>query len=423
MKLYNKEELKDARIFFDKMPPPFMTVFIIFFVVVIIVSIIVANAVKKPYVVRAQGAVAVDGTSYIASKGYGVITKIHARPGDYVREGEVLLSISSGSEELQTLMIQEQIDDLEDTLEVMARYKTALLEQGNDFSRNGKELEYYAKTQYYLDILKMDQFDKNNMTKQLAVKKKDRDNLKIEIAALQKELDEILREDESHPDRVEVGNNIDIKSTEIEGVAEEIGQLERQLNSPYSQAGQVLNQLLGELGQSQTGILSKIAELRSNLAASTNQDAIFTIVASQAGELHYLQPLAEGMAIQQNQILGEIAHKDHELYIDAYISAADRSGVKVGNSVKVSIIGVNSYRFGTLSGVLDFIEPGTLQNESSGEVVVFYRAKIRLHETSLKSKSGEGISLLRSMPVEVRVVYSEESYLEWFLNLLNLRTH
>lgn len=66
----------------------------------------------------------------------------------------------------------------------------------------------------------------------------------------------------------------------------------------------------------------------------------------------------------------------------------------VGNSVKVSIIGVNSYRFGTLSGALEFIEPGTLQNESSGEVVMLYRARIRLHETSLISKSGEEIVLL-----------------------------
>ena len=149
---------------------------------------------------------------------------------------------------------------------------------------------------------------------------------------------------------------------------------------------------------------------------------VFTIMASQAGELHYLLPLAEGMAIQQNQILGEIAQTDQGLYIDAYIPASDRSGVRVGNSVKVSIIGVNSYRFGTLSGVLEFIEPGTLQNESSGEVKVFYRARIRLHETSLISKSGEEIILLRSMPVEARVVYNQEPYMDWFLNLLNLRT-
>jgi|GEM_PF-6995627 hypothetical protein len=155
----------------------------------------------------------------------------------------------------------------------MSRYETALLEQSNDFSRTGKELEYYAKTQYYLDILKMDEFEKKNIARQLAGKRKDRDSLKKEIDAMQKELDEIFKEDETHPDIAEVENCIEIKSSEMAGIMEEIRQLERQSESPYSQSGQVLNQLLGELGQSQTGVLSKIAELRANLAASTNQDA------------------------------------------------------------------------------------------------------------------------------------------------------
>ena len=145
------------------------------------------------------------------------------------------------------------------------------------------------------------------------------------------------------------------------------------------------------------------------------------LIATQSGELHYVMPIASGMSIQQNQILAEIASYEENLYIDTYISSSDRSRVRVGNNVKVSISGVNNYRFGSLSGVVDFIEPGTLQNESTEGAIVYYRAKVQLSETSLASNTGEIIELIRSMPVEARVVYEEESYLEWILNLLNLR--
>ena len=81
MKLYTKEELKDARVFFDKTPPRFMSLFIIFLMLFIVSAIFAAQMVKKPYVVRAQGVVAVEGASFVASKGNGVITEIYAHSG------------------------------------------------------------------------------------------------------------------------------------------------------------------------------------------------------------------------------------------------------------------------------------------------------------------------------------------------------
>ena len=54
-------------------------------------------------------------------------------------------------------------------------------------------------------------------------------------------------------------------------------------------------------------------------------------------------------------------------------------------------------------------------------MMVFYRANVKLENTSLNSKSGEVVELIRSMPVEARIVYEEESYLDWLINLLNLK--
>lgn len=492
MKLYTKEELKDARIFFDKTPPRFMSLFIIFLMLFIVSAVFAAQMVKKPYVVRAQGVVAVEGASYVASKGHGVITEIYAKSGDYVQEGDILLAISSGSEGLQASIVQQQIDDLHDTLETMDLYEQALVTEENMLSKVGKELEYYGKVEYYLDIVKQEQNDEKKSNNNLIEKKQELKQLNDEIKkieqelkvvtdkvdtstseqstlndrliekqtkketiivelekfeqeetneAVDKEINEKVRELENIEQEIvstesklrgleestdynrqaELETNLDMKQSEQKGLTEEIKQLEEQIENPFSQRSQTLYQLLSELGQSRNQINGKLTELQANLEASEGQDAIHFLTATQSGELHYVMPVATGMAIQQNQILAEIASNEEDIYIDTYISASDRSRVEVGKNVKIAIIGVNNYRFGSLSGVVDFIEPGTLQNDSSEGAVVFYRAKVLLNETALTSKSGEVIELIRSMPVEARVVYEEESYLDWALNLLNLK--
>src|SRR5690625_118571 len=98
MKLYTRNELQDGRMFFDKQPPWYMIVFILFLVLFLVSSVIGAQFVKRPYVVKAQGTISVDGTSYLSTKTQGVITEIHAESGQFVEVGDVILILSSGTE-------------------------------------------------------------------------------------------------------------------------------------------------------------------------------------------------------------------------------------------------------------------------------------------------------------------------------------
>ena len=181
--------------------------------------------------------------------------------------------------------------------------------------------------------------------------------------------------------------------------------------------------VLSELGEKRNQIQSQLTELRANEGVATEQDTVHVVTATKSGILHYLQPLSIGMSLQQNQIVGEIATDEEGFYVDSYIQAQDRSKVEVGQPVNVAVVGVNNYRFGTLSGTVEFIEPGTIQNETAEGVMSFYRARVSLDEDFLASKSGEVVEIIRSMPIEARIVYQEESYLEWLLDLLNLRSN
>ncbi|SFO08526.1 HlyD family efflux transporter periplasmic adaptor subunit [Proteiniclasticum ruminis] len=501
MKLFKKEDLRDSRIFFDKVPPRFMLYLIIFMIVLLITLSYIANYVKRPYVVRAQGQVAIEGTGYIASKGHGVVREILKESGDIVEEGEVILSISSGNEGIQASVIQNQIEDLQLTLKLLDKYEASLQKRENQLSNEGRELEYYAKVEYYLDIVnneereeKVTEEDLQGKVQELETEKNKIEILRAEVEEIENEINSIndsiknngidkknieekrvskkdeieaLQNQEYEEDalkeesvktemmkeaasiledlerniieieeemvdlqdrkarkegeKLEKENEIDIAKSAIEGIEEEIRQTKRQLESPYSQAEQTLFQLLSELGQTRNQSISRLTELESNYVAALDQDAIHYVLANNTGKLHYFTPTSIGMPVQQGQIIGEISNKDERMYIDAYVNAQDRSRIEEGKPVKVAISGINTYRFGTLSGIVKFIEPGTVQNESQEGVSVLYRIKVELEKSELESKNGEVLELLRSMPVEARVVYNEESYLQWILGMLNFR--
>lgn len=231
-----------------------------------------------------------------------------------------------------------------------------------------------------------------------------------------------LNQEYSLEKQAELKSDLDMKKSTIEGLEEEIKQLNEQVESPYSQAEQSRLQLISELGEKRNHIHNQLTELRANVGVATEQDTVHEVTAQKTGILHYLQPLSTGVSLQQNQIIGEVATDTEGFYVDSYIQAQDRSKVEVGQPVKVAVIGVNNYRFGTVAGTIEFIEPGTIQNETAEGVINFYRAKVNLAEELLSSKSGEEIDLVRSMPVEARIVYQEESYLDWLLDLLNLKS-
>ncbi|MFZ1605623.1 MAG: secretion protein HlyD, partial [Enterococcus aquimarinus] len=93
----------------------------------------------------------------------------------------------------------------------------------------------------------------------------------------------------------------------------------------------------------------------------------------------------------------------------------------VGNSVKVSVTGVNQTKYGMLQGKINEISAGTVfQNGSEENSQLLYQIIIELNNTNLKSNK-DTIKVEASMPVVANIIYDKETYLEWILNELNLK--
>lgn len=248
----------------------------------------------------------------------------------------------------------------------------------------------------------------------LTVLKSELDVLTEEIILLQRE---IVDSGDSYTETLK--EQTKNKQEEIKNKEQDI----KSLNSQEStQAVSVYQQLISELGVSRSQNIEKIADLKSQNKIKNINNDLFTLVANKDGVVHYTTPIKIGIGVQAFQPLAQIDNgKDSKLIVESYIPAQDRSRVKVGNSVKMSVIGVNQTKYGMLQGKIIEISAGTIfQNGREENSQLLYQIIIELHNTELKSNK-DTINVQASMPVVANIIYDKETYLEWILNELNLK--
>ncbi|WP_445487617.1 HlyD family efflux transporter periplasmic adaptor subunit [Niallia sp. 03133] len=422
MKLYNIHELKDSRIFFDKKPPVFLSIFIFFLFGIILSSLYFSKVSVKPYVVKAQGVVTTSDNRLISVQLDGEVESIHAAEGQTVSKGEELFTISNGQEGLQNTALTEQKDELNAKLKMMDRYEKSLDQQINKMKNSELEQEYYGKVELYLLQLQTDNFEKGNINNQLSKKRQKKAEMDSTITTLTKELNSLEDTEENEIKRNEIKGEIDAKKNEIDSMQGEISQLEGQMNNPSSQSKQIYHQLISELGSKRAETEAKLTELEGQISIYKGQESPLVVKAKNNGIIHYLVPLKKGMSIQRNQLVAEVSHNlSKDLEVEAYIDAKDISKVTIGDKVKISINGVNSQKYGTLNGQLLSIDSGTLTQESSKGNMIFYKCLIRLSNERLMANNGDTIKVMKSMPVEARIIYEKETYFDWLLKMVNFK--
>ena len=122
----------------------------------------------------------------------------------------------------------------------------------------------------------------------------------------------------------------------------------------------------------------------------------------------------------KKQTIAEISENENqEMVVEAYINAKDISKVSVKDPVKVASDGVNIQQYGTIQGHLEEIDIGTVTKDSNQGNVVLYRCIVLIDGTSLSDSKNNEIEAVKSMPVVARIVYDEETYLNWILDMLN----
>lgn len=417
MKLYSKNELKDSRIFFDKKPPIFLTIFIIFTLFLLITTIFVSAILPKSYVVEAQGTITTTDNTYVGSLSDGVLVEMKCPEGTLVNEGDTLFTVSNGTEGVQYQSLSNQLSQSKQKIEIIDKYIKSLEDSKNYLNKDGLQQEYYAKVEYYLSILndeyKSAESSKTELNKKLEKKK----TKETEINSLKDQVSKLTNSEEDKIKKVELETKLEGKESELESLQSEIDQ-SQQMSS--SQASQTKLQLISEAGTARTNIETSVIEIQGQVDAYQNQDSLYEVKANHYGYVHYLSPLKEGVAVQKTQTIAEISkNEDSMTIIEAYIEAKDITKVSVNDEVKVAVDGVNIQKYGTLKGTLKSIDIGTVTQETNNGNIILYRCIVSINAKELKASTGETVKATKSMPVTARIIYEKETYLEWVLDLLS----
>lgn len=456
MKLYRKEELKDSRLFFDKKPPVYLTFLGFFLIGLLIVGILSLNFIPKNYIVRAQGTIEANDKAYITPLVNGHVIEINQPEGSAVKKGEKLLTLSVGTEGVQESEIDKQIAELKQKQAIFDKYEKSLHEKKNYMVSQDKEQEYYGKVEYYLSQVKDE--SKQNTTKDETIAEKEK-----ELAILQGELSKIQNEDyedyliaykrkQASLSDLQTKRKKATETNEIDSLDEQIKTLQNELedsnreyekkaetdsktkndeikaknqeikelkNQSQSQSDGTKQQLISELGTARTQTTEKISELDSQKKLKQTDTNLFTLTANKDGVVHYLASVKAGLGLQAFQPIAQMDKgKDSKLIGEIYISAQDRSKIKVGNTTKLSLAGVNQTKYGLLTGKIKSISDGTITQGSGENTQVLYQVDVALDKTKLTSGEEE-ILAKASMPTVASIVYEKENYMEWLMEQLN----
>ncbi|MDO4605610.1 MAG: efflux RND transporter periplasmic adaptor subunit, partial [Helcococcus sp.] len=193
MKLYNKENLKNSRIFFDKRPPKFMIFLVYFTLIILILLLFAASRINKNYIVKANGQISDKNIKYISSNINGTIKEVKAKEGTFVKRGDIILVVSNGEENIQRKEYEKILENNRLKKELLVKYRKSLDEKTNYLSDSGVEQEYYGKVEYYLGAIKSENQsekftseDINKKQKKLNEKINEKDTLNSSLNKLEK---------------------------------------------------------------------------------------------------------------------------------------------------------------------------------------------------------------------------------------------
>ena len=226
-----------------------------------------------------------------------------------------------------------------------------------------------------------------------------------------------LGADELADAKKEIEDNAELSQEEKNNL---LAEMEKELkNQSQNQSDNTKQQLISELGTARTQTAEKISELDSQKKLKQTDTNLFTLIANKDGVVHYLTPVKTGLGLQGFQPIAQMDKgKNSKLVGEVYISAQDRSKIKVGNTTKLSLAGVNQTKYGLLTGKIKSISDGTITQGSGEQTQVLYQVNVALDKMTLTS-GGEEILAKASMPTVASIVYEKENYMEWLLEQLN----
>ncbi len=340
-------------------------------------------------VVNATGQIIANSkTQIVQSVDGGVLTELKVQEGDEVKQGQIIATLEKDRAMASFSESQGKVISLRMTV---ARLQSELAEKPLIFDKsiyenypdlvNTQSNLFNKRRQAYNDQLRVLSDNVRLAEEELSMNlplEKFGDISKADILRLKRNLNEAK------------GNLIALKNKYFQDASTELNKAQEDLNSQ--------EQVLAD---------------RKQLLEHTD------ITAPATGIVKSIRITTLGGVIKQGDEILQILPTESDLIIEAKIKPSDMAFIKTFLPAKVKLDAYDYSIFGSINGVVSYVSADALTEDTKNGPITYYRAKINISETQLKSKLNKDIEIKPGMTATVDIKTGNRSVLSYILNPLS----
>ncbi len=341
-----------------------------------------ASIAKVDQITRAQATVIASGrTQVIQSPENGVLTRLHVKEGDNIKEGQLLATLEKDRAQAAVNDSQSKVAALKITL---ARLQAETYGQPLKFEGGLKQFPDYIRNQTQL------------YEKRKAAIDQDVGSLQAMVVLAQNELNMNLSLEKTG----------DVSKSEILRLQRAVADLQAQITNKrnkYFQDAQA------EMTKAQEELNTQSEQLRDRSQVLQHTE----LRAPTAGIVKNLKVTTVGAVLRPGDTVLEILPTDGDLVVEAKINPTDIAFISTGQAASVKFDAYDYAIFGAMRGEVSYISADTLTEETRQGTNNYYRVLIRIHGSEYHAKGGDQIKVRPGMTASVDIKALERTVLSY----------
>lgn len=465
-RLNNLDDIRLTKEFIFLNPYKFIVYFIYTILALMVAVCIFLSFTKKQETIDVQGTLQrTDKVQDVQIFVDGVVDHIYIKDGEYVEQGQPILTLQSSKLDLQKKDLEQNLEQLKRQQELVDRLETCILNRTNTFQNNDEEGQFYAQVEQYLTQITALESGVSNSTinslneqkaryqellsamqnggtlpethtyaTQLKIYQNQVANYDRNIADAEKlvaeTIDPLVKEQytkQLDTYKAEKQNYIDQQqlsvSQQIDTIEQQLTQAKNTNNDAKQSAQAEIDKLqataLLEVKNKRQELQTSMEECESSIASINSDLSYYTVAASESGYVYYKVEMKENTALTSGSTVGILTSGKTQadtFQVTLNVPSSGIGFVKNGQKVKLTVDGLDSREYGYIIGNVQKIYETPIQTESA----VYYMV-----ETSVDLKDNEGIyrelfNLKNDMSVRANIETKETSWMKYLLQKVNI---
>lgn len=365
------DELRDSRLLFEKVVPPFGYIITLVVLTLLIGVIVWSTHAPKIFEVISTGTVTNAEANYVMPAYTGTILDSVMEEGKIVAAGEKLFTIASNDYDLQAKQLEETRIVYEAKAAQYEKLVRSIQDNTNYFNAGSSgDILYYSTYEAY-----QAQVEQNGM---------------------------------------------DTSAYKQYGYSDE--QIQQELEKNSAKISEIYHTAIQSAENSISECKMQIASIEAQLSALKSGQDNYIVTAPASGVLHMLADYKEGMVVQTGSAVATITPEQKGTLIETYVAAAEVSRIHMGDSVEMGVSGLMQSVYGTISGTVTQISSNATGQESGdGKNTPVFKVLIQPDALYVSNDNGDKVDLNNGMTVEARIQYKEVTYFDYVMQKIGFK--